>query len=124
MNPPVAAVAAMGTEHSPFDLDDRTIEQALRTGDYAGLLEDYFGPENYADLRQLAREADTRSVRGGPKVLILPGIMGSKIGVKRNLPPPFGDDVYWFDPIDVGMGQLSRLALPPASAKPRFETLG
>jgi CHAT domain-containing protein/pimeloyl-ACP methyl ester carboxylesterase len=119
-----ALVPAVGVTHSAFDLDDRSIEQALKTGDYAGLLEDYFGPVNYAELRQLAREADTRAVRGGPKVLILNGIMGSKIGVKRNLPPPFGDDVYWFDPLDIAAGQLPRLALPPAAVKPRFESLG
>jgi len=122
-NAPDLTVTA-GGEHSEFDLDDRSIEQALKTGEYAGLLEDYFGPENYAELCQLAREADTRAVRGGPKVLILPGIMGSKIGVRRGLLPPFADDVYWFDPIDIGLGQLPRLALPPAAAKPRFEALG
>src|SRR5687767_82885 len=69
---PVSPVA-VGGEHSEFDLDNKEIEQALKTGDYQGLLEDYFGPENYAELRQLAREADSRAMRGGPKVLILPG---------------------------------------------------
>lgn len=98
--------------HPEFELKNETVEQALQTGEYAGLLEDYFGPEGYAELRQLTREAASRSVRGGPRVLILPGIMGSEIGTRRALPPL--NDVYWFDPVDITTGQLSHLALPSA----------
>lgn len=104
--PAPTAVAA----HREFELDDQSVERALQTGEHSGLLEDYFGAENYAELCQLKREAESRSVRGGPVVLILPGIMGSKIGTRRVLPP--FDDVYWFDPVDVAMGRLSQLALP------------
>jgi CHAT domain-containing protein/pimeloyl-ACP methyl ester carboxylesterase len=103
--------AAMAT-HPEFELRNEAVEQALQTGEHAGLLEDYFGPEGYAELRQLTREAASRSVRGGPRVLILPGIMGSEIGTRRALPP--FNDVYWFDPVDVATGQLSHLALPSA----------
>src|SRR5687767_13390489 len=73
---PVAGTHA----HSEFELSNEQIESALRTGDDAGLLEDYFGADEYTELRRLARDASARGVRGGPKVLILPGIMGSKIG--------------------------------------------
>jgi len=96
------------TAHS---LSDDVVESALATGEFSGILEDYFGPQQYEDLRQLAREASTRVVRGGPRVLILPGIMGSKIGRKRKLLGLF-DDAYWIDPIDVAAGHLQRLALP------------
>ncbi|HVR95185.1 MAG TPA: CHAT domain-containing protein [Thermoanaerobaculia bacterium] len=98
------------TGHPEFELQNEAVEQALQTGENAGLLEDYFGPEGYAELRQLSREAASRGVRGGPRVLILPGIMGSEIGTRRALPP--FNDVYWFDPIDIATGQLSHLALP------------
>src|SRR5512134_1838699 len=100
-----------------FNLRDDAIERGLQTGEYAGLLEDYFGPEQYAELRQLARDVAARGVRGGPKVLILPGIMGSKIGQDR----PLIDDVYWVDPIDIAAGRLTELALPDAG---RFKPLG
>ena len=63
-----------------FSLHPNDLERALLTGESQGLLEDYFGPENYKHLRDLSRDAATRSVRGGPRVLILPGIMGSGCG--------------------------------------------
>ena len=105
---------------SEFELTNEHIEAALQTGEHAGLLEDYFGPQEYAELRQLSREAAARTVRGGPKVLILPGIMGSKIGRRRRI--GLFDDVYWFDPIDIAAGRLTQLALPGAGT--RFEALG
>ena len=83
--------------NTAYELTDAAIEQALQTGAYAGVLEDYFGPENYKELRQLKRDAAARGMRGGPKVLILPGIMGSKIGRDRALI----DDVTWVDPIGI-----------------------
>jgi len=106
--------------HSEFELTNEHIEAALQTGEHAGLLEDYFGPQEYAELRQLSREAAARTVRGGPKVLILPGVMGSKIGRRGRI--GLFDDVYWFDPIDIAAGRLTQLALPDAGT--RFEALG
>jgi len=86
-----------------FSLDTEQIETALLTGEYDGLLQDYFGAEQYATLRHLAQEAKTRSVRGGPRVLILPGIMGSTLGLP--------DDLIWLDPLDVLRGNLRKLNL-------------
>ena len=114
-----AASARPGTQ-SEFELTNEHIETALQTGEHAGLLEDYFGPEEYTELRQLSREAAAQTVRGGPKVLILPGIMGSKIGKRGRI--GIFDDVYWFDPIDIAAGRLARLALPGSGT--RFEALG
>ena len=57
----------------------------------------------------MARQAAARGVRGGPRVLIVPGIMGSKIGRKRFI----FDDVIWLDPIDVAAGNLAKLVLTP-----------
>lgn len=106
--------------HSEFELTNEHIEAALQTGEHAGLLEDYFGPQEYAELRQLTREAAARTTRGGPKVLILPGIMGSKIGKRGRV--GILDDVYWLDPVDIAAGRLTALALPGAGT--RFEALG
>jgi len=69
-------------------------------------LEDYFGAAQYAELKQLAREASARGVRGGDRVLILPGIMGSKLGYPR---PFWLDDVIWVDPVDIARGRLGEL---------------
>jgi CHAT domain-containing protein/pimeloyl-ACP methyl ester carboxylesterase len=84
------------------------LERALLTGESRGLLEDYFGPESYSQLRDLARDAATRSVRGGPRVLILPGIMGSTLARKS----PLGiEDVLWINPVEIAVGRLSNLKL-------------
>src|SRR5687768_11561024 len=62
---------------APFELKDDEIERALVTGEYPDLLKRYFGDAEYQSLQGLARESAARSVRGGPRVLILPGLMGS-----------------------------------------------
>jgi hypothetical protein len=64
----------------PIDLKDDAVQDALRSGENSGLLEDYFGAPQYAELKRLSQEASLRGVRGGERVLILPGIMGSKLG--------------------------------------------
>jgi hypothetical protein len=48
---PGAAVADLDG-HSEFELKNEAVETALQTGEHAGLLEDYFGPEQYAELRR------------------------------------------------------------------------
>ena len=59
------------------------------------------------ELSRLARRA--AGMRGGPRLLILPGIMGSSIGRLRT---NGGADVTWFDPVEIAQGQLVKLALP------------
>jgi len=95
-------------------IDTAFVEQALVTGEDAGLLEDYFGEQGYRELRQLAREAAMRSTRGGPKVLILPGIMGSKLGTEA--------DEIWLDFVDIAFGRLQDLSL--TKGKPGIQALG
>lgn len=102
------------TPSAPFELKASEIERALVTGEHSQLLERYFGAERYAEMQDLARKANTRSVRGGPRVYILPGIMGSTLGSPRAL---FLDDVIWIDPIDIARGELLGLALLPGPAK-------
>jgi pimeloyl-ACP methyl ester carboxylesterase len=100
-----AAARVIVPESTPFSLPDEDVEALLQSGERNGALEDYFGPEQYEELRGLAQQAATRSVRGGERVFILPGIMGSRIGRKG--------DVIWVDPIDILRGKLSELKLPP-----------
>ena len=95
---------------SPWRLRDDQIESALETGARASELESYFGEARYAELRALAKQAARRDVRGkGPRVLILPGLMGSTLG-RRGL---LFDDVIWIDPVDIALGALRKLALGP-----------
>src|SRR6188508_2363597 len=62
------------------------------------------------ELSRLARRA--AGMRGGPRLLILPGIMGSSIGLIRK---NGGVDVLWFDPVEICQGHLMKLALPAGS---------
>jgi pimeloyl-ACP methyl ester carboxylesterase len=98
----------------PVGLPDEAIERALASGEQPGLLEDYFGPAQYAELRRLAQESAVRAVRGGERVLILPGIMGSKLGYLGAI----FNDVLWADPIDIVAGNLKALRLPGSNPKP------
>lgn len=102
-----ARPAETGTR-SPFSLRDEAVERALRTGEQLGLLEDLFGRPALEELRQLARDAQTTGARGGDRVLILPGIMGSKLGYAR---PLLFDDAIWVNPADIALGRLSELRL-------------
>jgi CHAT domain-containing protein/pimeloyl-ACP methyl ester carboxylesterase len=103
---PVQASAAAAP--TAFGLPPGQLERALLTGESRSLLEDYFGPESYQQLRDLARDASTRSVRGGPRVLILPGIMGSTLARKGH----FGiEDTLWINPAEIALGRLTELKL-------------
>ena len=94
-------------------MKDSVVEAALRSGEHSGMLEDYFGPAQYAELKQLAQDAAQRGTRGGDRVFILPGIMGSKLGYVR---PKWFDDVIWADPVDIALGRLGELKLNGAAS--------
>lgn len=114
--PPAAASSSPpdGTAPTPPpNLSDEEVEAALLTGEHEGALRDYFGEAEYDELRQLKEKAALRSVRGGARVLILPGIMGSRLSVARQ---PF-DDLIWFDPFSIRRGGLAHLSYPGAAGK-------
>src|SRR5262245_23686142 len=101
------AVAVRRALHSAYQLGDADVERFLVSGEYRGLLEDYFGDDHYRELSALAKQASRRAVRGGPRVLILPGIMGSRLGRARSI---LWNDVVWIDPFDIARGKLEQLA--------------
>ena len=97
-------------------LTDEEIERRLLDRRADPELDALFGRPQHAELRDLARRASGQ--RGGHRVLILPGIMGSTLGLRR---PGRDDDIKWFDPVEIALGGLTRLALPSAR---RIEPLG
>ncbi|MBI2947050.1 MAG: CHAT domain-containing protein [Verrucomicrobia bacterium] len=103
---------------SPFQFQEWRVEHALLSGESPADLDRLFGEGSHAELRELARQAASRSVRGGPRVLILPGIMGSTLGIPRKLI----NDVVWIDPKEVISGNLPALSLDHGDA--RIEALG
>jgi pimeloyl-ACP methyl ester carboxylesterase len=89
-------------------LGSQEIERALISGEHARVLETYFGEQEYAELTQLAASATRQARRGGPRVIILPGILGSMLARMK------GDkaDRIWIDFIDIFFGRLTQLVLP------------
>jgi len=99
---------------------------ALVSGRHAQSLREYFGAPAYAQLSVLAAAAKKAKHPRGPKVLILPGIMGSKIGdvsrdaagsaragmMRRGALPK----VLWIDPLQIAAGRLTSLRLPSGKA--------
>jgi len=101
-----AAQRSHAKQASGFRWSNAEIERGLLTGEDAGVLEDYFGSRDYAELRELAQRATATRARGGPKVLILPGITGSRLGQGKLV-----DNMIWFDPIELAAGGITKLAL-------------
>jgi pimeloyl-ACP methyl ester carboxylesterase len=96
---------------------DDVVELMLQNGEHEQELAAYFGAREYAELRQLAlRGSDAPRAAACLRVFIIPGIMGSQLGLQREAPHPV--DVLWLDPIDIGVGKLNLLR-PAARAAVR-----
>ncbi|MGI8605375.1 MAG: CHAT domain-containing protein [Verrucomicrobiales bacterium] len=89
-------------------LTGEEIERALISGEHARVLETYFGEVEYAELTALAARAARQVRRGAPRVLILPGVLGSTLARMRGSEP----DILWVDFWDMARGRLAELALP------------
>ncbi len=92
-------------------LHDEEIERLLATGERRADLTALFGEPGYRELSALARRAATKRAPTGPRVYLLPGLMGSRIGSRGVLL----DDVLWVDLVEIAAGHLTRLALPRGS---------
>ena len=90
------------------DLHDDQIVALLRSGAHAALLVAYFGEPEYRELAHLAKLAATRRNPRGRRVFLLPGIMGSRLGLvaRRNY------SLLWLHPTAVANGSLMQLAIP------------
>lgn len=80
----------------------------LVCGEQRQALEAYFGEREYRTLARLAREAQRAGTNASlPHVFLIPGILGSQLGLRRRAPLP--DDVLWLDPLDIQSGRLTLL---------------
>lgn len=99
------------TPYDRFAWSDAQIEEWLASGAEREALSDYFGPGEYRSMAALARRARGAPLNAGaPRVLVVPGIMGSQLGLKRAAPLP--NDIVWLDPMDIQLGRLCVLRLP------------
>lgn len=103
------------TPYDRFAWSDAHIERCLATGAQRDELRAYFGAAEYRALAALARRAERARLANPPlRVFIVPGIMGSQLGLRR--PAPLPHDILWLDPLDVQRGRLAALRLPSGNS--------
>lgn len=91
------------------------MEHLLVSGEYERELAAYFGEPEYTQLRELAQRAASQPLAADAvRVFVVPGIMGSQLGIRRE--PPLPHDILWLDPIDIQVGRLSSLHLRDGAA--------
>lgn len=98
---------------SPYDRlvwPEGAIEQLLATGQRRREVIAYLGEDEYHLLQPLAIAAASTPPYRNHCIFIVPGIMGSQLGLPRS--PPLPDNLLWIDPIDFQHGRLGLLALP------------
>lgn len=99
------------TPYDRFAWSDTVVEHLLASGEHQRELIAYFGEAEYNTLAPLARQAAaTPLLPDAPRVFIVPGVMGSQLGLLR--PKPLPNDVLWIDPVDISLGNLALLKLP------------
>jgi pimeloyl-ACP methyl ester carboxylesterase len=106
-----------------FHASDGAILDALAKGRHRGSLREQFGSAAYRELSVLAARAQKVKNAGGPRVLILPGIMGSRLcalkrsrGASAAAPASASQEVLWIDPERIATGRLKELILPSAES--------
>ncbi|GAC1299799.1 MAG: hypothetical protein NVS9B2_05290 [Steroidobacteraceae bacterium] len=107
-----------------FHADDAQVFAALARGGHSESLHEYFGTPAYTELSALARKARMPRKPRGLRILILPGIMGSKLGGPLQLAGAkhrSASAVLWIDPLQIAAGRLTALALP---AGKRLKAMG
>jgi pimeloyl-ACP methyl ester carboxylesterase len=94
----------MGTRRDwAFRSADGAVLDALAASTHVASLREYFGVAAYSELKELAAAAKGVRARAAPRVLILPGMMGSRLGP-------------WIDPARIGAGDLTDLKLDEGDA--------
>ena len=102
------------TPYDRFAWSDATVAEWLASGAHRADLSAYFGAAEYRALATLARRAQRTPV-ADPRlaIIVVPGIMGSQLGITR--PPPLPNDIVWIDPVDIQHGRLRTLRVPGAA---------
>lgn len=106
------SISAASHAPAPAHLHDDQVIAMLRSGVHSHLLSAFFGELEYRELSHLAKLAATRKRARAMPVFILPGIMGSRLAMKRGRVL----DLYWLHPAAIAQGQLMELALPGSPA--------
>lgn len=106
------------TPYDRFAWSDVQIEDWLASGAHRAELVAYFGLTEYRALAALARRAAATRATQPRRVVLVPGIMGSQLGMPRSAPLPH--DILWLDPLDIQLGRLAALRLPGSAPVTSF----
>jgi pimeloyl-ACP methyl ester carboxylesterase len=112
-HPPPDLPAAHITPYDRLTWPPDAVERLLASGENERDLLAYFGAPAYAELAALARGVEPQRINAEDRVYVLPGMMGSLLGLRRA--PPLPDDVLWVDPVDFELGRLVALRVTPES---------
>lgn len=93
-----------------FNLPESELRARLVTGTHREGLIAYLGASLYRELRTLTLRASKVRRIPGKRAYVLPGIMGSRLGVPARGRTP--EQVIWIDPLTIESGRLAQLALP------------
>jgi pimeloyl-ACP methyl ester carboxylesterase len=93
---------------------DALVLGALAGGQHRDSLREYFGTAAYEELSALATTAKRVKRLGGPRVLIVPGMMGSRLCCAKRGGARRGGEakLLWIDPLSIAAGRLKDLKLP------------
>lgn len=97
------------TASQPLDfglVDDSAVIALLRSGDHAQLLGAIFG-EEYPQLCELARKISKPLPKNAPRVYVLPGLMGSRLGTVEGA----RKQSLWLNLNAIATGALSQLTI-------------
>jgi hypothetical protein len=99
-----------------FHAPNSAVFEALARGQHSRSLRELFGTQAFEELSVLAQAATQAERAAGPRVLVIPGMMGSRLcDMKRAR-----TRVLWIDPRCIAAGRLKDLVLPSAkSIRPR-----
>lgn len=91
---------------NPNHAGEAAIVQALARGEHTPVLQAFFGVPLHAELQALAIRLSSSEQRG-PRVYVLPGLLGSRLGIAH----PKGEELLWLEPAALTSGRLLELAI-------------
>jgi len=102
-----------------FHATNSAVFEALARQNHSESLREFFGTAAFAELSVLARAARRVKTSGAPRVLVIPGMMGSRLcdvaAGKNSRDRGRGRGrgrMLWIDPASIAAGRLTDLALP------------
>ena len=107
-----ASVISPPSVYDRMRLDDAQLCALLVSGRSRRALQAVFGRPYYQQLEHLAQRAARAKLRHPVPVYLLPGILGTQLGLARAAPE--AADLLWIDPQDIIAGRLTLMRLHTA----------